>query len=179
MNPKHMLSCMPMLLTACTAAQSLPDAHPIPASLAPEAAHLAMVVPAQGFQIYECRAKAGAAGAYEWAFVAPDATLFDAAGKAIGRHGAGPYWEAADGSRVVATVKARADAPVAGTIPWLLLASRSTGPAGSFSGVTSIQRVNTTGGAQPDTPCNASNAGARSNVRYTADYRFFTAQSTR
>lgn len=176
MKPIHLLACMPALLTACTAAQTLPEQHPIPATLAPAEATLALVVPARGVQIYECRAKAGG---HEWAFVAPDATLFDARGNAIGRHGAGPFWEATDGSRVVGTVKARADAPVAGTIPWLLLASRSTGTAGAFSGVTSIQRINTTGGATPDTPCNADNAGARSNVRYTADYRFFTAQSTR
>ena len=50
-----------------------------------------MVVPAKGTQIYECRAKKDASGAYEWAFVAPDAVLYDVRGNVIGKHGAGPY----------------------------------------------------------------------------------------
>ena len=47
---------------------------------------LALVVPAKGVQIYECRAG-------KWAFVAPEAELFDRAGKKIGKHYAGPHWE--------------------------------------------------------------------------------------
>lgn len=41
---------------------------------------------------------------------------------------------------------ARADAPSAAAIPWLLLSTASDGPPGAFSEVTSIQRVNTSGG---------------------------------
>jgi hypothetical protein len=135
-----------------------------------------MIVPAKGVQIYECRgAKAGAA-AYEWAFVAPDAELFDARGNAIGRHGAGPYWAAADGSRIVGAVKARADAPAADAIPWLLLAARAEGPAGAFSKVTSIQRVNTVGGTAPATGCAAATVGAVARAPYTAEYYFFSAR---
>jgi hypothetical protein len=51
----------------------------------------------------------------------------------IGKHYAGPHWESTDGSKVVAAVKERADAPAAGAIPWLLLTAKSVGPAGSFS----------------------------------------------
>jgi hypothetical protein len=138
-----------------------------------------MVVPAKGVQIYECRTKAGANGVYEWAFVAPDAELFDARGKPIGRHGAGPYWEAADGSRIVGSVKARADAPAAGAIPWLLIEAKSAGPAGSFSRVTRIQRVNTMGGTAPSKPCTGDTVGKQDSVQYTADYRFFTQLSNR
>lgn len=174
MYTKFLLSCLPMFATACTAANPRPDAHPVPETLAPGAqATLSMVLPARGVQIYECRARKDASGGYEWSFVAPDARLFDARGNVVGHHGAGPYWEAADGSRVVATVKARADAPVAGAIPWLLLDSRSTGPAGAFSNVTRIQRVNTAGGTTPALPCNGEKAGTRADVDYVADYRFF------
>lgn len=134
---------------------------------------LALVVPAKGVQIYECR-NGKAPGAYEWAFVAPDAELYDAGGRVIGRHGAGPYWQALDGSRVTGTVKAKLDAPDAGAVAWLLLGTRSTGPAGAFSGVTSIQRVNTVGGVAPSTPCTKDTAGTRARVQYAADYRFFT-----
>lgn len=135
---------------------------------------LALVVPAKGVQIYECRAAKGA-GTFEWAFVAPDAELFDMRGNRIGRHGAGPYWEANDGSRVVGTLKARVEAPAAGSVPWLLLSTKGTGPAGSFSKVTSIQRVNTSGGMPPASPCTSQLAGRQARVHYVATYRFFVA----
>jgi hypothetical protein len=145
----------------------------IPDKLNPTAAEtMTMIVPAKGVQIYECRL--GKAGAYEWAFVAPDAELFDTAGKSIGRHYAGPHWEAADGSKVVAKLVERADAPKAGDIPWLLLGAKSVGPQGEFSRVTSIQRVNTVGGVAPKAGCSQSNAGTPARVPYTADYYFFT-----
>jgi len=49
---------------------------PVPPVLDPPANEsLAMVVPAKGVQIYECRAKKDSSG-HEWAFVAPDATLY-------------------------------------------------------------------------------------------------------
>jgi len=109
----------------------------------------------------------------EWAFVAPQAELFDARGNRIGQHGAGPYWQAADGSRTLGTAKARADAPSADAIPWLLLAARPDGPAGTFSTITSVQRVNTVGGKAPTGGCSASNRGATARVGYSADYHFY------
>ena len=170
MNTKPLISFVPavwLLATACTTAPVIPEA------LAPQEAAFSMLVPAKGFQVYECRnAKAGG---FEWAFVAPDAELFDARGQLIGRHGAGPYWQAADGSRIVGAVKARADAPTQGAIPWLLLSARNDGPAGDFSPVVAIQRVNTHGGLAPTEGCSAQALGQRARVPYTADYRFFTA----
>lgn len=147
----------------------------VPDALAPAGKQaLVMVVPATGVQVYECRSAAGRPGAYEWAFVAPDAELFDQAGNRIGRHYAGPHWEAADGSRIVAAVKARADAPQAGAIPWLLLTARSVGPDGAFSKVSSIQRTNTVGGLAPANGCSGASLGAIARVGYSADYRFFS-----
>jgi hypothetical protein len=144
----------------------------VPAALEPPANEtLAMVVPASGVQIYECRAKKDSAG-YEWAFVAPEAQLSDRAGRTIGSHGAGPSWQARDGSRIVGTVKQRADAPQSAAIPWLLLSAKSDGPEGAFSKVTSIQRVNTVGGIATATGCAAATSGTRSRVAYTADYDF-------
>jgi hypothetical protein len=128
---------------------------------------VALIVPAKGVQIYECRNK-------EWAFVAPAADLFDANGKKIGRHYEGPQWEAADGSRIAGTVKARADAPARDAIPWLLLSARSVGGKGAFSGVSSVRRVNTLGGVAPHAHCSGAEAGNLVRVPYTADYYFFT-----
>jgi hypothetical protein len=163
---KVALFTLSLLTAGC--ASALKPAVQVPESLKPGANEsLAQIVPAKGVQIYECRNS-------QWAFVAPDAELFDRAGKKIGTHYAGPHWEAADGSRVVASVKARADAPAAGSIPWLLLGAKSVGPDGAFSKVTSIQRVSTTGGVAPAGSC--AQAGERARVDYTADYYFFTSK---
>ena len=141
---------------------------PVPDKLRPDANEsLAMVVPAKGDQIYECREA-------KWVFVAPEADLFDRFGKKIGRHYAGPHWESADGSKIAGVVKERAEAPAAGAIPWLLLSAKSVGPGGAFSNVTSIQRVSTQGGIAP---AGASGETSMVPVPYSADYYFFTRQA--
>jgi hypothetical protein len=124
---------------------------------------------ATGTQVYQCRAKPGAPGEYGWALEGPDAQLTDAHGKPAGKHYAGPHWEAPDGSRVVGTIKERAEAPQYRAIPWLLLATTSDGPDGAFSKVTSIQRIHTTGGMAPAS-CTKEDEGYRERVPYTADY---------
>lgn len=145
------------------------DLKTIPENLKPAANEsLKRVIHARGVQIYECRGQ-------KWVFVAPEAELFDSNGNVVGRHYAGPQWEATgDGSRVIGTVKARADAQEAGAIPWLLLSTRSVGGSGYFADVTSIQRVATRGGAAPGSACPHDGLTAR--VNYTADYHFFHAR---
>ena len=171
------LAVCALLGAGCTSLTPSPTPVSVPPRLEPKASEsLVMVVPARGVQIYECRASAGSPQAYEWAFVAPDAELFDSRGNRIGRHYAGPHWESTDGSRIAAKVKAQADAPASGSIPWLLLEARSVGTDGSFSKVTSIQRANTVGGVAPRNGCSASMAGTQARVAYTADYYFFAAR---
>jgi len=149
----------------------------VPDKLKPSANEsLALVTYAKGVQIYECRAAKDRAGAYEWALVAPEADLFDAKGSKIGKHYAGPHWEAPDGSKIVGTVKERADAPRADAIPWLLLTAKSDGPSGSFSKFTAVQRLNTVGGVAPTAGCSRSAIGATARVPYTADYYFLAAR---
>lgn len=146
---------------------------PIPGQLDPgSAASLAMVMPASGVQIYECRRKKEG-DSFEWAFVAPDAELFDMRGNVIGRHGAGPAWQAADGSRITGKVLTRIDDPNGHAIPWLLLEATNAGTPGTFSRVTRIQRVNTLGGTAPSRPCSGEFLGQQMGVHYSADYRFF------
>jgi Protein of unknown function (DUF3455) len=165
------------LLGAGGATAQQPDTVAVPYKLVPAANEsLAMVVPAGGVQIYECRARKDGGG-YEWTFVAPEADLYDATGAKIGHHYAGPHWESADGSRIVGTVKEQVDAPSAGAIPWLLLSAKSDGPEGSFSRVTSVQRVHTAGGVAPASGCSADTAGKQLRVGYTADYYFFMQKS--
>jgi hypothetical protein len=159
MKPIHLVALL--ALAGCAGIQ-------VPDSLKPSADEsLAQVVPAKGVQIYECRDQ-------KWVFVAPEAELFDRAGKKIGTHYAGPHWEAADGSKIIGTVKQRADAASDRDIPWLLLGAKSVGPKGVFSGVTSVQRVSTVGGVAPSGEC--TRAGFQARVPYTANYYFFTAR---
>jgi hypothetical protein len=163
-----------LLLLASACASQPPRALSVPDKLKPAPTEaLTMIVHAKGVQIYECRPKKDQAGVYEWAFVAPEADLFDARGQTVGHHYAGPHWEAADGSKIMGTVKERADAPVPGAIPWLLLTAKSVGPDGAFSKVTSIQRANTAGGVAPPDGCAQPTAGTAARVEYTADYYFF------
>lgn len=160
------------LLSACSALTLIG----VPASLAPSShERLAMIVAARGVQIYECRARPDAAASHAWTFVAPDADLLDPDGRRVGRHGAGPYWEVGDGSRIVGTVKAHAAAPVTSAIPWLLLSTTASGAPGALSRVTAVQRINTVGGTAPAIGCNEATAGAIVRVFYSADYRFFSA----
>lgn len=138
---------------------------------------LAMIVAAKGVQLYECRASKDA-GTADWVFVAPEADLFDASGKKIGKHYAGPSWESFDGSKIVGTVKERIDAPQADAIPWLLLTAKSLGPDGAFSSVTSVQRMSTVGGAAPKTGCSSASVGQVARMPYTADYYFLVAKAS-
>jgi uncharacterized protein DUF3455 len=169
---------VPLLLAAACA--STPPAAPVvdvPDKLKVGANEsLAMALHATGVQIYECRARKEQVGGFEWAFVAPEADLFDARGQRAGRHYAGPHWESIDGSKVLGAVKERADAPRAGAIPWLLLTAKSVGPDGLFSKVVSIQRVETVGGVAPATGCSQTGVGAAARIPYTADYYFFVAR---
>ena len=164
-----------LFIAGCASRQSAMSPVAVPDKLKPGANEsLAMIVAAKGVQIYECRAVKDKAGVYEWAFVAPEADLFGARGTRIGRHYAGPHWEAADGSKILGTLKERADAPAVDAIPWLLLTAKSVGVEGSFSRVTSIQRVSTVGGVAPKAGCSQAAAGTSARIHYTADYYFFT-----
>ncbi len=135
-----------------------------------------MRVAAHGVQIYECRAVEGARPA--WTFVAPEADLFDAEGRLVGRHGAGPFWRHEDGSGFVGTVRSRAEAPRAHAIPWLLLSARAEGPDGKFHRVSSVQRLNTVGGMAPGAGCTQTSSGQHVRMAYRAEYVMFTPRST-
>jgi hypothetical protein len=160
------------LLTAGCATQPDYRTAQAPEALKPAAGEkLVSIVPAQGDQIYECREVKDKPGTYDWAFVAPEAVLYDVSGRKIGKHYAGPHWEADDGSKVVGSVKSRADAVSASDIPLLLLDTKSVGKSGTFDRVTSIQRLSTHGGVAPKGGCPV--AGYRVRIPYTADYYLF------
>lgn len=176
MNRKYVAALLPVVLAACASQSSRPEVK-VPDSLKPSADEVSLgSVAGRGVQIYECRVKKDNPQAAEWAFVAPEAELWDAQGKRVGKHYAGPHWENVDGSKVSGTVKARADAPVAGAIPQLLLTTRSQGPDGAYAKVTSIQRLNTVGGVAPADGCTMASLGKSARVAYEADYVLFVSK---
>lgn len=166
-----------LLAAGCASLQPPSPRVAVPEKLKPGAGEsLAMIAAAKGVQIYECRASKDRNGRYQWTFVAPEADLFDAGGAKIGRHYAGPHWEANDGSNIQGAVKESADAPAEGAIAWLLLSAKSVGPQGAFAKVTSVQRVSTAGGVRPEPEsCSEPSIGRVARVPYTADYYLFTA----
>jgi hypothetical protein len=175
MYRKLIASSLCIFAVSCSSVRTPERAVNVPDKLKPRANEsLVHIVPAKGVQIYECRAKSGEAGGYGWTFVAPVADLFDASGNKIGRHYAGPHWESADGSKIAGVVKESASAPRADAIPWLLLITKPVGPQGTFSNITSIQRVNTVGGIAPKSGCSQYTVGTTARVPYMADYYLLT-----
>lgn len=161
------------LLAGCAIANAgtlpgVPDTLKVPATQV-----LALETQATGVQIYECKATKDDPMKFEWVFKAPEAELFDTAGKKIGRHYAGPSWESNDGSKVVGEVRARDDGPDPNAIPWLLLSAKSTSGKGVFSQTQSIQRLYTAGGKAPAEGCSQAQAGKETRVPYKAKYLFY------
>lgn len=124
----------------------------------------------KGVQIYACKASGGT---YAWALKAPDATLADAKGQAIGKHFAGPSWRANDGSMVVGALMNASPSPDAGAIPWLVLRAKSHAGSGAMATVQYIVRERTEGGMAPASGCDAGHAGNEVRVPYSAVYLFF------
>ena len=159
----------PATAAPAVAGPEVPAAIALPATEKP-----ALRVDARGTQNYECRPGKESPQRYEWVFVAPEAELFDASGKKVGTHYAGPTWESTqDGSKVAAAVKAKADAPDPAAVPWLLLGATSTSGKGAFALTRSVQRVDTHGGQPPAGECKP---GEVRKVPYTATYYFSRAK---
>jgi hypothetical protein len=161
-------------LLAGGAASSAVKTDDIPAPLQVSSnSVLSLRTHATGVQIYQCRADKDAAARVEWSFKEPQADLFDQAGHKIGKHYAGPTWEALDGSKVIGEVVARANSPDANSVPWLLLSAKSASGNGVFGRVRFIQRLRTAGGNSPSEGCDQALLGRELRVPYTAEYWFY------
>ena len=157
-------------LAIAPAAAQTPKIDELPAAIKPAGLAVYLDVPATGVQIYTCGKND--AGAPTWVFKAPEAQLFDAQKKQIGKHYAGPTWEALAGGKVVGAAKASAPAPEAGAIAWLLLEVKSSEGSGVFNQAKAVLRVSTHGGVAPAQGCDAAHAGQEARVPYTATYVF-------
>lgn len=161
-------------LAACVHDPSLEEKGVPPALKTPPNETLSIAAHGAGVQIYVC--ELGPAATFAWTLKAPEAQLRYEAGKELGKHYAGPTWEADDGSKVVGEVVAHEAGPDPDAVAWLLLRARSTSGVGVFSGITSIQRLHTAGGKAPSAGCEKNYLGTEVRVAYSADYYFYTAR---
>lgn len=162
------------VLTGCGMYGPMVDNSALPEAVRAPAGNTAfMLTNATGELTYECREKKDTAGAFEWGFIGPVATL-KSKGDTVGKYYAGPTWEANDGSKV--TGKQVAVSPAAaGSIPLQLVKANPTDGKGAMGPVTFIQRLNTKGGVAPAAACGAEQKGQRQQVVYSADYVFYKA----
>ena len=183
------VSLAPATATAQTA---VPEAIEVPAGYS-----LFFSAAAVGSQNYICLP---AGNGVRWQFVAPQATLFDAAPnrQQLTTHFLSanpkedglprPTWQhSMDSSRVWGLASASSKDPNfvdANAIPWLLVevvgAKRGPGGGSFLGGTAYIQRVNTSGGLAPSTGCsNSLDIGRLALVPYTAAYLFYAADQVR
>ena len=149
------------VLPACAAA-----AEPqLPAAIAAPGQIPIVTLHAEGAQIYECK---DLGGKLTWAFREPIAALIQE-GRTVGRHYTGPTWEDADGGAVIGKLAASAPGATAGDVAWLRLDVVERRGSGILSAATSVQRINTYGGALSG-PC--AERGALRAIPYSADYVF-------
>ncbi len=129
----------------------------------------------KGVQIYTC---AASGDSFSWKLKAPDAVLLDPLGQEVGKHFAGPSWQAKDGSVVVGEVLVSSSGE-AGAVPWLVLRAKSHTGEGLFETVKYIVRSRTVGGVPPSGGCDKEHPNAEAKVDYTAIYTFFSAQDAK
>lgn len=132
----------------------------------------AFMLSGNGVYIYQCRASFANPNVYEWGFVGPDATLYDGSAS-VARHATvGLYESLRDASSISGVVRGTQPAGAA-NLPWVMMRAQPLSEDGMFAGVTTIQRVNTDGGAPPAAGCDSGNVGAEARVAYRADYYFY------
>jgi hypothetical protein len=165
-------------LLAALPAAAITEPGGIAASLrVPASEAAAFVLNGNGVYIYQCRQAISDPNTYVWAFVVPDATLYDGS-RSVARHATiGLYESLSDRTSVSGVV--RSSQPAGGSnLPWVLIRAQPIGESGLFANVSSIQRVNTTGGAAPSSGCGPDNVGEEARVAYQADYYFYKRAGT-
>ena len=162
------MACPHLLIALILATAFLADGAlaQIPSVIAVPGGKIIATFHAEGAQIYEC--KPSNDGELAWVFREPIATLL-LDDKTIGRHYAGPTWEHMDGSAVTGKAVGNAPGATVNDIPWLKLDVASRRGSGAIANVSTVQRINTHGGAAQG---GCDQAGVFLSVAYSADYVF-------
>ena len=174
---------LPALAVATLVGMPALAAIPEPAGLSPQMRvganeEAAFMLSGSGVHVYQCRVTANdatinaAANTFGWSFVAPDATLFEGA-RSAARLTSPNLIESTNDRGSVSGLMRSTQSAGGNNLPWTAMRALPVGDTGLFAGVTSIQRVNTNGGAAPFTGCNAGAVGSEARVAYRADYYFY------
>jgi hypothetical protein len=182
-------ACLAWLPQGLCADDFTPSAVP-PGLEVPEGHRPFLLGHATGTQNYMCLPSGSGFG---WAFVGPQATLFNDNAMQITTHFLSPNpdeggtaratWQHSRDSSTVWATAVASSAPgfaAPGAIPWLLLqavgADRGPTAGHRLTGTTYMQRVHTSGGLAPTTGCAQTlDVGKRVFMPYTADYVFYKA----
>lgn len=159
-------------LAACATPNVPPANETLPASLQAKPVEvLQEVFRVHGNETYVCQRDGNQLG---WHATGTWATLVDESRHSAGVITAGGYFIASDGSYVVTRLLAQ-EIISASALPWQRLttvqASAEPGQQGRFANVTSIQRVQTSGGLPPDPACTVERTALY--VPYSATYLFY------
>jgi len=133
-----------VMLSGATFVAMGANAAPTPAVFDMGGRTALLSVQAVGVQIYDCRADE--AGHMTWKFREPLAIL-TTNGQTVGRHFAGPSWQLNDGSVMVGKVVAQKPGATVKDISLLQLDVAGREGTGLLSRVTSVERLETHGGA--------------------------------
>lgn len=137
----------------------------------------AFMLSASGTNLFQCMQRADAPNAYSWSFVAPNLTLFEGA-RTAGSHSAASRFDSVSDRTSVFTQLRATQPGGADNMPWAKMRAVPAGESGMFAGVTTIQRVNTSGGVAPANGCDAATAGNETRVNFSADYYFYKRRGT-
>ncbi len=158
--------------------RAAPVCAPIPDSLrVPAGNRLVLQTYARGVQVYQVRRSAADPNVFEWAAVAPVASLYTKPNftNKVMDHYQGPSWAftkgPAKGEKVVAA-RLRGVTRDATAIPWLLLKTVDSLSTANNQ-ITFVQRICTTGGLAPTTGADAAHLGQLDSIPYTATYLFY------
>lgn len=166
LSATRVCAVVPSLAAVTVVALATPALGRMPDAIAAPDRVPIVTVHGEGAQIYECKANAG--GRLAWQFREPIATLL-LNDKTVGRHYAGPTWAFYDGSAITARITASAPGATPRDIPWLRLDVTTHSGNGELSLATTVQRINTRGGAMAGS---CREPGAFLSVPYSADYVF-------
>lgn len=127
---------------------------------------------ASGVQVYQCSPLPTDPNVYTWVLTAPDATLYEG-NHSVARWTSPQQFNALDDLSSVSAIVLSLQSDGPDNMPWALLRATPVGDSGIFAGVTSIQRVDTQGGAPPADGCDADHVGDEARAPFTADLFFY------
>ncbi len=167
-RPRNLLLCLAVVLPAAAAIappSNLPQSLAAPPTLEPS-----FMLSGSGVQIYQCALLA--ANTWGWAYVTPDATLYEGT-RAVGTHKSPDVWESTSDRSSVTAVPRTSLPAGAGNLPWQAMRAAPLSPTGIFANVSFMLRVNTSGGVPAATGCGPENVGVEARVAFRADYYFY------